>query len=106
MDIDLIHQNLSTANLSKAKRSAEAQKQASIKDAQLKEACAGFEAILLHTMIKSMRKSLPGDAVFEESNDMNIYRSMYDQHLAEDLSKGRSAVGIKELLYNQLKDTL
>ncbi len=106
MDIDLINQNLARATLSKAKTDVAATKQKQLEEKQLKEACAGFEAIFLHTMLKSMRSSLPGDAVLNESNSMNIYKSMQDQYLAEDLANGKSSIGVKEFLYQQLKDSL
>lgn len=102
MDIDIINQNLSNANLGKVKAKTIDPE----KDKQLKEACAGFEAIFMHTIIKSMRETLPGDAVFEESNAQNIYRSMQDQELADHLSKSQSGVGLKEMLYESLKDSI
>jgi len=77
-----------------------------LKEKELEEACAGFEAIFLNTMIKSMRKSLPGNGVLNESHGMGIYKSMYDQHLAEELSKSKTSIGIKEFLYQQLKESI
>ena len=97
--IDLIHQNLSVTGLDKVKRQA----LDSEKDRELKDACAGFEAIFMKEMIQSMRNTLPGDALFEESNATNIYQSMQDQNLAESLSKSHESIGLKEFLYQQLK---
>ena len=106
MDVDLVNQTLARTTLDKAKSDAGhlAEKQA--REKELKEACAGFEAILLHTVIKSMRSSMPGDALFEESHSTNMYKSMYDQYLAEELSQSGTSVGVKEFLYQQLKDSL
>lgn len=107
MDIDIVQQNLAGARLSSAKTKVDNPEKKAMQEAKLKEACAGFEAIFLHSMLKSMRQSLPGDAVFKESNSGNIYQSMYDQYLAENLSKGSgSSIGVKEFLYEQLKDSL
>lgn len=108
MDIDLINQNLAQANLSKTSNKVKADRpdQKAINETRLKEACAGFEAILLHAMFKSMRSSLPGDAVFSESNSMSIYKSMQDQYLAESLSKSNNSVGLKEFLFQQLKKSI
>jgi len=100
--IDLVHQNLSFAGLEKMKEKAVNLE----KDKELKEACAGFEAIFMKEMIQSMRNTLPGDALFKESNATNIYQSMQDQHLAESLSKSQNSTGLKEFLYQQLKDSL
>ena len=105
MDIDLIHQNLARASLSKARKNIDKPDQNAIEQTRLKEACAGFEAILLHNMIKSMRSSLPGDAVLPESNSTNIYKSMQDQYLADELSKSRNSIGLKEFLFEQLKQS-
>lgn len=107
MDIDIIQQHLATSMLDRVKKQEPEQQAADPgKQQQLKEACAGFEAIFLNTMIKNMRKTLPGDALFEDSHGMNLYKSMQDQYLAEELSKSKSGVGIKEYLYDELKDSL
>ncbi|MCK5162652.1 MAG: rod-binding protein [Desulfobacula sp.] len=106
MDIDLINQNLAKANLGKIKKQTSDLARNNLKEKELKEACAGFEAIFLNTMIKSMRDSLPGNALFEESNSMNIYKSMHDQYLTEQLSRGKESIGIRDFLYQQLKDSI
>lgn len=106
MDIDLVNQNLAKANLGKIKKQTSDAAHQALKEKELKEACAGFEAIFLNTMIKSMRESLPGDGIFPESNGMDIYKSMYDQYLADELSKSRTSVGIRDFLYHQLKESL
>ena len=102
MDIDLINQNLAKASLNTL-----GNKKTSIsKEKELKDACAGFEAIFLNTMVTSMRGTLTGDALFNESNEMDIYQSMYDQALVDELSENGSSTGIKEFLYQQLKDSI
>ena len=106
MDIDIVQQNLAGAALSKTQKKVSEKTSDAVREQQLKDACAGFEAILTQTMLKSMRSSLPGDALFEESNGMNIYKSMYDQYLSEEISKSPSSVGIKDFLYQQLKSSL
>lgn len=97
--IDLIHQNLSVSGLDKMKRQVLDPE----KDRELKDACAGFEAIFMKEMLQSMRKTLPGDALFKESNATNIYKSMQDQNLAETLSKSQKSLGLRDFLYQQLK---
>ena len=106
MDIDIINQNFAKAHIGKIKKQTPDLVSDKLKEKELKEACAGFEAIFLHTMIKSMRETLPGDALFKDSHGMDMYKSMYDQHLADELSKSKTSVGVKEFLYNQLKDSL
>ncbi|NOX34974.1 MAG: flagellar biosynthesis protein FlgJ [Deltaproteobacteria bacterium] len=106
MDIDIVNQNLAKANLTKVKKQTSGIAGDKLKEKELKEACAGFEAIFLNSMIKSMRKSLPGNALFDESNGMNIYKSMYDQSLADELSKTNTSIGVKDFLYRQLKGSI
>lgn len=106
MDIDLVNQNLAKANLDKMKKQTSNLVRNITKEKELKEASAGFEAIFLNTMIKSMRESLPGDALLNDSHGMDIYKSMYDQYLADELSKSKTSIGIKEFLYQQLKDSI
>nr|NJM03817.1 hypothetical protein [Desulfobacula sp.] len=53
-----------------------------------------------------MRESLPGDALFGESNGASIYKSMYDQYLAEELAGKNQSIGLKEFLFKELKDSL
>ncbi len=72
-------------------------------DQALKEACEGFEAIFLKKLLDEMRDTLEGGALFGTSNATNIYQSMYDQHLANDLSQTPSATGLKDFLYRELK---
>ncbi|MCD4722829.1 MAG: rod-binding protein [Desulfobacula sp.] len=106
MDIDLVNQNLAKANLGKIEKQTSDLVRNNIREKELKEACAGFEAIFLNTMIKSMRDSLPGDALLNDSHGMDIYKSMYDEHLADELSKSKTSIGVKEFLYQQLKESL
>ncbi len=70
-------------------------------DQKLMEACEGFEAMFLQKTLESMRDTLPGNALFKESNGMKIFRSMHDQYLAEDLSKSHK-FGISDFLYREL----
>jgi flagellar protein FlgJ len=100
--IDLVQQNLSFAGIERIKKYVSNRDKAK----ELKSACEGFEAIFMKEMIQSMRNTLPGDALFKESNATNIYKSMQDQHLAESLSKSQNATGLKEFLYEQLKNSL
>lgn len=76
------------------------------REQDLKEAAAGFEAIYLNSLMKSMRKTLPGNGVFKSDNTSNIYQSMHDEYLTEKLSQGKQTIGLKEQLYEQLKDKI
>ncbi|MCG8529314.1 MAG: rod-binding protein [Desulfovibrionales bacterium] len=76
------------------------------KEKELMDACAGFEAVFMEKMLSSMRETLPGNALFQESNSMDIYQSLHDQYLCDQLSQAPQAMGIKEFLFNQLKNAL
>lgn len=73
---------------------------------RLKEACADFEALLLHTMLKSMRKTLSGKDVFGGSLGRDIYESMYYQQVAVDVARGGSGLGIGDALYQELEQKM
>lgn len=108
MDIDRVNQSLLNADIVKIKNQKTSIGNQSLEEKELKEACAGFEAILMHNMLKSMRKSMPGDALLDNSHSMAMYKSMYDQYLAEELSKVEhgGSLGIKEFLYEELKESI
>ena len=99
-DIELLRHQMLSPQLGKIK---EIDPQ---KAEELKDACAGFEAILTKKMFESMRQTLPGDALFNQSNGMEIFESMYDQYLIDDVSHAPHGTGIKEFLYEQLKGSL
>ncbi len=99
-DISIINQSFADSNIASLKKASKLSE-----DRELKEACQGFEAIFLKSMLKSMRTSLPGEALFETGNHgMDIYKSMHDEYLAEALSKQGNGIGIGEFLYNELRD--
>ena len=72
------------------------------KDAQLKKACADFESIFIYYIFKSMRKSLPQNGLFDNTQEQKVYKSMADQAMSENIAGGRG-MGLGKLLYNQLK---
>lgn len=71
-------------------------------DKALKDACAGFEAVLLHTLMKTMRQTLPEGGIFDRSNAMDIWESQYDQEVTDRIAKGPNNTGIGDVLYRQL----
>jgi flagellar protein FlgJ len=72
------------------------------KDAKLKKACADFESIFIYYILKSMRKSLPQNGLFGNTQEQKIYKSMADQAMSENIASARG-MGLGELLYDQLK---
>ena len=63
-----------------------------------KEAASQFEALLMGTMLKTMRQTKFDD---EQDSDMDTYRGMLDQQLVQSLSKA-GGMGIANLVYQQI----
>ena len=75
--------------------------QTAMRDGKLKQACSDFESIFVYHMLKSMRKSLPQNGLFDNSQGQKVYKAMADQAMSENIARGRG-MGLGELLYNQL----
>ena len=68
--------------------------------AALKQVASQFETIFMKMMIKSMRDASFGNPLFH-SDSAKLYRDMYDDQLALNLSKA-GGVGIADMLVKQL----
>ncbi|OQY13185.1 MAG: hypothetical protein B6I31_01680 [Desulfobacteraceae bacterium 4572_19] len=78
-----------------------------VKEAEkLKDSCNGFEAIFVNQMLKSMRSTLSGEGLLDGGTGMDIYKSMYDQHLADNIANSDNGIGIGDMLYRQLSKSL
>ena len=73
----------------------------SMRNMKLKQACADFESIFVYYMLKSMRKSLPQNGLFDTTQGQKVYEGMADQAMSENIARGRG-MGLGELLYTQL----
>ena len=71
------------------------------KQKELREACQGFEAMFLNMMFREMRKTVPKDELFGESNAMDIYRDMHDTELMKQVADS-GGIGIADMMYKQL----
>jgi peptidoglycan hydrolase FlgJ len=83
------------------RQSTNSEHQAVLEKAKLKNACEDFEAVLTNILFKTMRETIPkGDA---ESHDsaMELYESMLDETVAQELSHG-PGLGLGKMLYQQL----
>lgn len=69
---------------------------------QLKKLCQQFEAILLNTMFKGMRSTVPDSGLIEKGPDAEIYQELRDQSVAEQMARHQS-IGLAETLFGQLK---
>src|SRR5262245_26478688 len=66
----------------------------------LREAAGQFEALLVQSMLKSMRSVSFANGLFE-SSDTGMYRDMLDQQLALEMSRGRG-LGLADMIVRQL----
>jgi len=77
------------------------EQQSGISDKKLKEACADFESIFISYMLKTMRSTIPQSGL-NKSPGKDIYDTMIDQKVAEDLAKRGRGIGLQEMLLRQL----
>ena len=71
------------------------------RDEDLRGACKDFEAILLRQLLSTMRKSVQSGGLFGESYAREMYQTLQDDALADQLASGKGA-GLGEVLYRQL----
>ncbi|MBW2636549.1 MAG: rod-binding protein [Deltaproteobacteria bacterium] len=71
---------------------------------ELKKACADFEAIFINYMLKTMRSAIPQSGTNFPGKD--IYSTMVDRKVAEDLAKKGGGIGLQEMLLRQLKSEI
>jgi flagellar protein FlgJ len=81
--------------LSDLKRAARAQDPAAVR-----ETARQFESIFIRMMLQSMRDAGGQDELFS-SQEGNTYRSMFDDQIALDMSRGKG-IGLADLLVQQL----
>lgn len=81
----------------------DAQSSSKTDPAALHKACQQFEAILLGSMFKEMRATVPTDGLLDDASDnaAQTYQSLMDQQVANQLAQTQS-VGIAETIYRQL----
>lgn len=71
------------------------------KDGQLRQACADFEAIILQKFLSMARESVPKSGLLDGGHAEDMYRSMHDQEMAQQLAAGRG-MGFGDQLYRQI----
>jgi Rod binding domain-containing protein len=60
----------------------------------------GFEQIFLNFMLSSMRKTTMENGLLgDDNNEAHIYRSMFDQQIAAEMSKRRD-FGLGHIIFN------
>lgn len=66
------------------------------------KAAGGFEALLLHQMMKSMWATVDTSGLLgEDSNQAQFFRDMFNEAVADNIAKGRG-IGIKSFVGKEL----
>jgi len=69
----------------------------------LLEACKQFEAIFLNMMLQQMRKSVWSGGFTEKSQAREIFESMKDEKMTEEMALD-GGIGLAKQLYQQLSN--
>jgi len=70
-------------------------------ETKMLQACKDFEAIFVNLMLKQMRNTVSHSDLVEKSYAREIFESMQDEKLSEEMTKG-AGVGLARELYKQL----
>lgn len=73
------------------------------KEKKLKQVCADFESILIYYMFKAMRKTVPDSGFLNKMPGNDTYTMLFDQKIAEEMSRRNTGMGIQQIFYEQLK---
>lgn len=68
---------------------------------KLKDACADFESIFMHQMLKEMRKTVNKTGMIHGGQAEDIFSDMLDQERAKSMS-----IGIGDMLFLQLSKSI
>ncbi len=88
-----------TADLAKAIKTSKTDEE------QLKSACQGFEAMLMHKMMQTMREATEEGGLIPKSNGEKIFTDLMDEEMC-NIAATQSVNGIADALFNQLSPTL
>lgn len=75
------------------------------KEAELKKACQNFEAIIVQQMLTAMRKSIPKSGLLDSGFSQDMYQSMYDESLAQEVTSNHG-MGLADALFSQLSTSI
>jgi flagellar protein FlgJ len=71
--------------------------------AKLKKTCAEFESIFITYMLKSMNTTIDDDPLLGNDNESKIIKCMFDENLAQEISRG-GGMGLGNMLFESMKD--
>ncbi len=72
-------------------------------DAELRKACADFEALFLHKLMQTMRKTIPKSGLLHGGLPQEIYTDMLDEKISETAASAGKGTGLGERLYEDMK---
>lgn len=70
-------------------------------DADLRKASRDFEALFIHKMLQTMRKTIPENSLLDGGLVEDIYTDMLDQQIAQAASE-RESFGIASMIYEEM----
>ena len=94
-----------TATHEPSVQNAEAHKKRKIEEQKLRKACADFESLFVYQLFQTMRKTVPAGNPAMQSFCKDTYIMMFDQKVAEEMSKKGEGMGLQTILFNQLKNS-
>ena len=72
-----------------------------LKKGKLREACAGFEALMLKQILTLARQSVPKGGLLDGGYGEEMFQSIHDDQIAQKMA-GSKGLGFGEMLYRQL----
>ena len=88
--------------MSQASSAKKPESQAGKDPEQLRQKCQDFEAIMVQSMLKSMRASVPDGGLLPKGNDQKIFQDLMDQNVAVEMTR-KQGMGIADALFRQLQ---
>jgi len=70
---------------------------------EIRKAAQAFEAYFIHSLLKEMRKTVPGGGFLGAGPGKEIYESLLDEALAAKMAE-REGIGLAKLLVKKLTD--
>ncbi|MFH1019409.1 MAG: rod-binding protein [Pseudomonadota bacterium] len=72
-----------------------------LKEGKLREACAGFEALMLKQILTLARQSVPKSGLLDGGYGEEMFQSIHDDQLTQKMA-GSKSLGFGDMLYRQL----
>ena len=71
------------------------------KERKLREACAGFEALMLKQILTLARQGIPKSGLLDGGYGEEMFQSIHDDQITQKMA-GSSGLGFGDMLYRQL----